>query len=57
MTRNEAIDFLKAVACCTVTELRCSDCPLYDEQTYRCRPWHDSEVVEAVRTLNKEADA
>ena len=51
--RDLAIELLKAVACCTVRELHCYDCPLYDE-TGRCRPWTDEEVAQAVRTLNGE---
>ena len=54
MDRDFAIAILKAVACCSVPRLKCYDCPLYDEVTGKCRPWHDDEVVEAVHTLNGE---
>lgn len=52
MDKELAIDILKAVACCSVRELHCYDCPLWDEKTHRCRPWSDDEVYEAVHVLN-----
>lgn len=56
MDREQAVDILIALACCTVTELRCEECPLWDAQRQKCLSWIDEEVVEAVRLLNKEAD-
>lgn len=49
-----AIDILKAMACCSVRELTCCDCPLWDDETHRCRPWTDEEVTEAVHVLSGE---
>lgn len=54
MNRKLAVDILKAIACCSITELHCSDCPLYEEEPGKCIPWRDDEAVEAVRLLNKE---
>jgi hypothetical protein len=55
MDREFAIEILIALACCSVTELHCIDeCPLYDREKYKCRPWTDDEVREAVRVLNGE---
>jgi hypothetical protein len=54
MDRDFAIAILKAVACCSTSALSCYECPLYEKETHRCRPWHDDEVVDAVRTLNGE---
>ena len=56
MDRAFAVEILKAVACCSVTELYCTDCPLYEREEKKCRPWQDEEVVEAVRVLNKRSD-
>lgn len=56
MNKDLAIKLLMAVACCSVTELKCYDCPLL-EKDGRCRPWRDKEVEEAVRTLNRERRA
>lgn len=52
MDKKLAVDLLMAVACCSVSGLSCYECPLYNEQDGRCRPWRDEEVVEAVRMLN-----
>ena len=52
MNRELAIDILKALACCTIHQLSCHECPLYDMETGICRPWTDEEVIDAVRTLN-----
>ena len=54
MDKDFAIDILMAIACCSVKELRCFECPLWDDATHLCRPWQDEEAVEAVRLLNKE---
>ena len=54
MDKDFAIEILKAVACCTVRELTCYDCPLWDNKTHRCRPWTEEEASEAVRVLNGE---
>ena len=55
MDRTLAQDILIAIACCSVIELRCYDCPLYGEDG-RCRSWSNEEVVDAVRTLQKDGD-
>ena len=52
MDRGLAIDILKALTCCTIHQLSCHECPLYDMETGICRPWTDEEVIDAVRTLN-----
>ena len=54
MDKDFAIDILMAIACCSLRELSCFECPLWDDETHLCRPWQDEEVVEAVRLLNKE---
>lgn len=55
MGRDFAIEILKALACCTVTELHCDcDCPLWDKKKGCCRAWTDEEVREAVHLLNGE---
>lgn len=56
MDKDLAIKLLMAVACCSVTELKCYDCPLL-EKDGRCRPWRDKEIEEAVRLLNGERRA
>ena len=50
MNKENAKNILMAVACCSLSELSCGDCPLYEEDG-RCRPWTNEEVVEAVRFL------
>ena len=52
MDRDLAIDILKAVACCSISELHCYECSLWDDEKHSCRPWTDEEVTEAVRVLN-----
>jgi hypothetical protein len=54
MDRELAIEILKAVACCSLPELHCYECPLWDTKKHKCRPWTDDEVREAVHTLNGE---
>lgn len=56
MDRELEINILKALACCTVTELHCYECPLWDGEKHKCRPWTDAEIVVAVRTLNAEKE-
>lgn len=55
MNKKRAQELLIALACCTVTELRCYDCPLHEEDG-RCRPWTDGEIVEAVRVLKEDSE-
>ena len=60
MDRNFAIEILKAMACCSITGLRCDECPFYVEDPElergaECRSWTDAEVIEAVRVLNGES--
>ena len=54
MDRETAIDILKAVACCSVRELHCYECPFWDDKKNDCRAWTDEEARDAVRTLNGE---
>lgn len=54
MNKKTAQNILMAVACCSITELRCIDCPRYGEDGM-CGSWTKAEVVEAVRTL-KDGD-
>lgn len=54
MDKDFAINILMAIACCSVRELSCYECPLWSDGTRRCRPWTDDEAVEAVRLLNGE---
>lgn len=56
MDREQAIEILIALGCCTEPELLCNECPLWDDKKLKCRPWMDEEVVEAVRLLNKEKE-
>lgn len=54
MDKHTAIQILKALACCSFSELRCGDdCPRWDAATGKCKNWTIDEVVEAVRTLNE----
>lgn len=55
MTKKDAIDILIAVACCTLVELTCLDCPLFREHRM-CRAWNDDEVVEAVKLLKGDGE-
>ena len=54
MDREQAINILKALACCSVTELHCYECPLWDTKKHKCRSWTNEEVCEAVHTLYGE---
>lgn len=53
MNKNEAIKILMAVACCSMTELHCCDCPMYDKNKVKCCNWSNEEVVEAVLMLDE----
>jgi hypothetical protein len=53
MENYEAINILKALACCSSNELHCDECPMWSEKS-ECMSWTDEDVVEAVRTLNKK---
>lgn len=53
MNKRQAINLLIAVACCSVVDLSCYDCPYYNADK-ECRSWLDEEVKEAVNLLNKE---
>lgn len=55
MNERLAIEILVALACCTVTELYCTECPLFREEG-GCRSWRNEEVSEAVRFINKERE-
>ena len=54
MDRELAINILKALACCSLPELHCYECPLWDTKKHKCRPWTDDEVRDALRTLDGE---
>lgn len=61
MNKQEAVEVLMALACCSLTGLTCEDCPravstededvIFGEDT--CRSWSDDEVVEAVHVLRE----
>ena len=61
MNKQEAIEVLMALACCSLAGLTCEDCPravsvededvIFGEDT--CHSWSDDEVVEAVRVLRE----
>lgn len=50
MTKEKAIDYLIALACCVVPQLTCEECPL---KACECK-FDDKDIVEAVRVLNME---
>ena len=50
MTKEQAINYLIALACCTLKDLPCDECPLVDTE---CK-WNDAVIVEAVRVLKGE---
>ena len=52
MEKYEAISILKALACCSISELHCYECPMWDE-VGECKSWTDADVVTAIRTLNE----
>ena len=66
MTKEEALNVLIAVACCSSSELTCKECPkckytgdeiapsVSDET---CVGWSDHEVAEAVKVLREAANA
>ena len=45
MDKELAIEILKAVACCSLPELHCYECPLWDTKKHKCRPWTDEPIV------------
>lgn len=53
MTRDEAIEILMAVACCSITELSCYDCPMWNSKV-QCNGWKNDEVVRAIDVLNDD---
>lgn len=50
MTKEQAINYLIALAYCTLKDLPCDECPLFDTE---CK-WNDAVIVEAVRVLKGE---
>lgn len=44
---ENAINILIALACCSIPELTCSECPC------KCDAWSDAEVIEAVKILKE----
>lgn len=57
MKERAATKALIALACCSVSELQCNQCPYYNpreaDDSECCRPWTNEEVTEAVNVLNK----
>lgn len=61
MTKEEALNVLIAVACCSSAELTCKDCPRYKDNgddeiaalpsDDTCAGWDGHEVAEAVKIL------
>ena len=54
MDKEQAIDILKALACCSLPELHCYECPRWDCKKHKCSSWTDEEIIEAIRVLNGE---
>ena len=59
MDEKRAVELLLAYVYCSIPELLCEDCPMYDPEWKEtafigCRMWQHEEVVEAVRFLRKE---
>lgn len=59
MEKDYAVEILKALACCSVRRLSCSECPMWEEFDDgklggKCYGWTDEDVFKAVRTLNGE---
>lgn len=60
MTKQEALNVLIAVACCSTAELTCMDCPRCDKgiggeypSEDACEGWNEHEVADAVRVLRE----
>ena len=56
MDENRAIEFLKALAYCSISGLSCTECPMwkgYDDGKLggSCRGWTDEDIIEAVGVL------
>ena len=50
--RSKAVEDLIALACCSIPELRCCDCPRVDEESgTKCSPWNEYDIISAVKTL------
>ena len=59
MDEKRALELLLAYVYCSIPELLCEDCPMYDTSGNEsalmgCKLWQHEEVVEAVRFLRKE---
>lgn len=52
MTKEQAINYLIALAYCSIPALTCDECPLFDTE---CK-WNDAAIVEAVRVLKGEGN-
>lgn len=60
MTRQEAIEIVTQVACCSCEQLSCTECPLWEEKVEskgKCVPATPKEVAAAVRLLGMDAEA
>jgi hypothetical protein len=56
MNKKEALDILLAVACCSLADVNCKDCPRLGvdataNDELQCSPWMDTEAEQAVKTL------
>lgn len=59
MNKDKAIKDLIALACCTVGDLSCLECPRYEEYEDeefggKCLGWTDNDMIKAVKVLNGE---
>ena len=56
MNKKEALDILLAVACCSLADVNCKDCPRLGvdataNDELQCSPWMDTEAEAAIKTL------
>lgn len=55
--RSKSVEDLIALACCSIPELKCCDCPRVDEESgTKCSPWDDYDIISAVKTLKGERE-
>ena len=63
MTKQEALNVLIAVACCSTPELTCEDCPRYKDNgddeiaafpsDDTCDGWNEHELADAVKVMKE----
>ena len=63
MTKQEALNILIAVACCSTPELTCEDCPRYTDNgddeiaafpsDGTCDGWNEHELADAVKVMRE----